>query len=883
MTLYNYIAIYNGLGLYTISIDFTKCVSDILVLKGDNGSGKTTLSNAMSPTNEPNSDYIPGLEGGKDISYILDDGSILFIKYRSLVDDKGERGKTTCYVQKLLPDGNLLELNPGGNVTEGKDIIFDALGLDSGFVILSQLSSGNRGLVDKKPADRKKFINSIIDSLEAYNEIYKMLGKKSTTLKAMVNSISAKINNLGNIEQIQNNIKTLENTLGDMEDRKVLLIANISTSKEKLSNISNDGNIIDTYNGLLQELSNLNAVLSASSKIIESTLTEKDLAKYEKDLYVLESKKQALEEKLNYLNKQSRDIAVDIESKKIKLSTMGDIELYNSIKNRIAEIQYSIDRAIKIFKSIGFESYDVVSEDEYNYSLYTIDKINMMMCNITENYSYSMIESAFKHLFTYQRKYTNETLQSLIDSKDEANRLLAGQEVLRQNCKDFDSIPSDCTHTKDCPFITSIVSAKSNMISDKEYNDILDLVSGLDKDIKQLRINIEREDKLVECITLIKQTLSILSESYSILSKFPNMKDMNEEVVKKILLTSGSIDLDTKLYMEYSNLIGMIKSNNTDLKSLKEQLSSIEANKNTIDILTEDIEKLTASYNNLTTQKDKYIGEVFVYSSNIIVMNKTIEDTKYILQEKENIQFRLDRKKEIELELPKLNSAYLEAQRLNESINIDMVELTELNTNSIPNVNEEISKNKYRLVLHEDYTKEYNEYCSIYDKVEVIKYYSSPTTGIQTIIMESFMNDILTNANKLLSMFFNGEYVLHPFVINEKEFKIPCLGQGIKNDDVSSMSTSQVCMISMILSFVLLRKVSDKFGIIKLDEIDGGLDTRNRLQFIIALRKLMGLLNYSQCVLVSHNTELGMYDADIIVLKNSDPNLKLDGNVIYQY
>ena len=87
----------------------------------------------------------------------------------------------------------------------------------------------------------------------------------------------------------------------------------------------------------------------------------------------------------------------------------------------------------------------------------------------------------------------------------------------------------------------------------------------------------------------------------------------------------------------------------------------------------------------------------------------------------------------------------------------------------------------------------------------------------------------------------------------------------------------------MIISFALLHNVSKKFNIINLDEIDGGLDNINRLSFIHVLRKLMGLLNYSQCVMISHNAELGIYDADLIILKNSDPNAKFDGNIIYKY
>ena len=53
----NYIGIYNGMGLYDIQIDMTKCKNRIVIIRGDNGSGKSTLSkaprtewNATAPT-----------------------------------------------------------------------------------------------------------------------------------------------------------------------------------------------------------------------------------------------------------------------------------------------------------------------------------------------------------------------------------------------------------------------------------------------------------------------------------------------------------------------------------------------------------------------------------------------------------------------------------------------------------------------------------------------------------------------------------------------------------------------------------------------------------------------------------------------------------------
>jgi DNA repair exonuclease SbcCD ATPase subunit len=148
--------------------------------------------------------------------------------------------------------------------------------------------------------------------------------------------------------------------------------------------------------------------------------------------------------------------------------------------------------------------------------------------------------------------------------------------------------------------------------------------------------------------------------------------------------------------------------------------------------------------------------------------------------------------------------------------------------------------------------------------------------------MQLYMNKIITTANDLLSLLFDGEFILQPFIINEAEFKIPCVGNGLMHDDISSMSTAQKSMISMILSFSLLRQSSTKYNIVFVDEIDGGLDTGNRAYFITLLDRLMMMLQCEQCFIVSHNSELDTSMADLIVLK-TDPGETYGGNVIWHY
>ena len=88
-------------------------------------------------------------------------------------------------------------------------------------------------------------------------------------------------------------------------------------------------------------------------------------------------------------------------------------------------------------------------------------------------------------------------------------------------------------------------------------------------------------------------------------------------------------------------------------------------------------------------------------------------------------------------------------------------------------------------------------------------------------------------------------------------------------------------MIAMIMGFILAFQGSTKYNIVRLDDIDGGLDQYNRSIFPQILNNIMGILNINQCFIVSHSSESDMSDVDIISLTPVSHET-LRGNVIFQ-
>jgi hypothetical protein len=119
-------------------------------------------------------------------------------------------------------------------------------------------------------------------------------------------------------------------------------------------------------------------------------------------------------------------------------------------------------------------------------------------------------------------------------------------------------------------------------------------------------------------------------------------------------------------------------------------------------------------------------------------------------------------------------------------------------------------------------------------------------------------------------MLFGGSYQLMDFIINESEFRIPFIGEGLPVDDISSGSSSQIAMMSLIINLVLLHQASTTFNIAELDEVTANLDAHVNSQFTEVLFHSMKILNIEQLFLISHSTEIDNTFADVIKFKGYD-------------
>ena len=872
----NYIGIYNGRGDNILEVDLSQSTSNIVIIRGSNGSGKSTLLKALSPLQDDNTAIIPGMEGKKTLRYLYN-GEVYEILYVHPVKNDGSRGQVKMQVYKGM---NRVELNPTWNVTSGKDIIFDLFNLDANFLTLSQLSSEDRGLADKKPAERKKFVNSIINGIEVYNNMYKVITKKYSTFKNMINTISSKIRQIGNIEELNARFINISKQVEDVSSERDKAVIEASKIDAEIGILTRDNNLEEYYKINEEIRDNIDYISASKSQVIDLSkgelssenlyelkdIIDSSLRTFDKDISKWKSEEAVANAKIESISREKDEAFNSLQTKITKRGTLldggfsdSDLTLYKETKVKIAELENDINSLNSSIKNLS-EAEALVNAMEMIVPV--LDSLYNGLDATTKKEKYDFVKTTLDN----DGKYVDQTVE-LSRTYNEVSRTVGelesevlAYEILFDKAKSLALRPKECK-INDCSFVKEAIEASSKH-PEKRINDINKEISESKTLLKSLEKDIESYKELYDFNKRFTNLHGMVLSFRKLLEKSPV-----DYIIDPYQLLA-SLDHMEKLMIDFNQIRGIFniittKSNYEEIiESLKEPAAKYEANKALIDELDSDIaslkDKLSTISLQLTTENES-ISEITTnislaeFKTEVYTKCKSLVDECIGLEERNNeLQGQINSLSDIAFKVKDLETRMDEAKSRADRLNNDL--------NAILSERDKIASNK---TLLEDYIRDLDLYNKNFSILETIRYYLSPTTGIQTVFMRTYMGNIILKANELLSLIFNGQFIIQPFVINEAEFRIPCLGNGLVNDDISSMSTSQICMISMILSFAILSNSSTDYNILKLDEIDGGLDTENRIQFIGLLKQLISMVGCEQCFLISHNME---YDADTTVI-----------------
>ena len=868
----NYIGIYNGRGDEVLEIDLSQNVNPIVIIRGTNGSGKSTLLKSLTPINDDSNAIVPGVTGRKVIRY-LHNGITYEIEYIHPIDKEGKRKQTRGQVYKYGPNGKE-ELNPTWNVSSAKDIIYSLFNLDSNFLALSQLSSEDRGLADKRPAERKSFVSSIISGIEAYNAMYKIISKKHSMYKSLIQSLTAKINRIGNKEDLDLRYNTITKQVSQAISDRDASIQRIAMLRAKLDE-NNAEKLLEEYTKIRDkyELNKKDRVLLANSLsqyykdrtaniyTVEERATfirdeEMELSENRAKLPQWEESYKTASNEYSSCELKIADINTEINKKKSRLETFIDADFSEEELGRYNEAVVNLKA---IDDDIAKLDYRIDNKSEYDRLKELFDMMNNFSYAIMDRYEFITREDV-DTLVTRNSSFYESTLATITKEIEECTKARISTEAdigfyesLVDKTKNLELKPKDCKFTN-CVFIVEAIEAEKKKPKDALVK-LSDKLKKLEEELKELNDNLHLTNEAKSFMDKLEALQVVFESNKSYLTK------IGADGIWKGFIESITNNTTAKFLEEYIyratnsyNLLEAKESVSKIVDSLKESAIKYNANKTIIDEINGDIERMEAERKGYEIDLNISYEKMGNYSA-------LRDEYDCLIREAETNLPHLDKIQEIDLEMRELEKKANESKAkrdLIKELNAKILEESAVAERCKDNYNELIAQRDdiaHNKILIDEYHKEMQEYTDNYERIEAIKYYVSPNTGIQTIFIGAYMNDIMVKANELASCIFGGEFVIQPFVINETEFRIPCLGSGLMNDDISSMSTSQICMLSMIISFAILANASTDYNILKLDEIDGGLDTENRIQFITLLGNLISMVGCEQCFLISHNME----------------------------
>lgn len=896
-----YIGLYQGTLKTDIKINFGK--NRITMISGPNGSGKSTLQKAMTLYPDSNKEFISNQPAEKEI-VLSEHGSLYKINCVHGLTDKGQRATAKAYVKKL-ENGQWIEYNPTGTITSYKDYIESEFDMDPNFVSLAALSTEDKGLVEKTPSERKKYVNGMIEHVGVYNNIHKVLTKRSAVYKSLINSLASKIDIIGDEEQLVPSLNQISSRIEQAKKDKSSIEEIISMNKAQIQILDPDSSIQHLYSSIHIELERAkNSIrqlekdkeylyshekLTLSGDFNNSEMIIKEYTRCtdrEKELKLSIDSNQT--ELNNYLH-DKEDQARLIQVKSARIDSLKSEFNLESLTIAIEENERIVKDCEKIFNDIHIKNAIQISKDEYILGLNTMNDIKdeiraIQSCNFGND-----IELAIGYILSNDNIIKDyEAEKDLLSSYEDYRSTLSEKYSYYTGLADQANTvlvkrPNKCK-IDNCPFIVEALEASKQEPLEK-LAELDGEIEANNKLIAEKTKSVESYAKAVDILNKLNVIFRNIENSRSILSKLPNSeKFLNKELLLKEIYKGANFEEIDQLYkyIDYANIFEEYKTASNILKDLYAEKKIFDTKAGTLEDLANDLFELNEKLSNIVEKIENTQHAIQDDSAELEVISSTKQSLDKLIAVQRSLDEAENTKKECEQQLETISSNMEKINSCKTLIDEAKVRLDE-QSNILASLEDEKSSIKYSIAMLKQYKSEMEEYEKSYTVIEAIKEYSSPTKkGIQNLFIKVYMAQTLKLANDLLGLFFENRLSLLPYNIDDSSFSIPCFSRytGLTTDDVSNCSRSEKAMIGLALSGALLKQASSKFNIFRIDEIDEGLDSANRLQFIHAINKICDLLGIEQFIMISHSSELGLRDVDIIRLKEGTEVNGVDGNII---
>ena len=626
-----YIGFYNGMGLEIVDIDFSKCVHNIVLILGGNGSGKSTLLNSLNIFPDSSSSFIPNKDAEKYL-VLQDEINIYEIRILSASDLKGGRKTTKAYIKK-----NGLELNANGNVSSYKEIIFSEFDLDSNYISLSKLSNDDRGLGDKKPAERKKFASSIIENLETYNNIYKILNKKSLVYKSHLNTLHTKIQNIGIKESLEKNLNdlrikesNLNNSIMEYNNAIVSIQAKNSIDEEEAKLIH------DLSQSLERSEKELNELQISLDKFINSTKIKPENLELvlEENKNLLSSYKAKLEstistwkidsERLNTVSNNIRSLEAQLSSPDYNSNIS---QRYNDSNNKIKEFKNDL----LSLNLLDIENGSIVLENFLVFCQKFIESIEVFVDDMTPNDIEFVKSNNPDEEYSVWSNKQNSIILSINNIKDS----IAQTREEMNKVSSFESRPKDCKNNN-CPFIRDGYKIIKSLDGEKIEDKLFTLHDEMDKLSKELT---NSQNMMDYCRSMMHKRVQYDSIRKSLSEYQSIILLLDPELINNFDIKLANMDFnferDPRRIVDGLNLYKLLdleletnKLLSVEYKSFEEKIQLINSSKSILENLKTERDGLIKVINDSKSSIDSYNSLVSQLESNISIQSEYMIEYK---------------------------------------------------------------------------------------------------------------------------------------------------------------------------------------------------------------------------------------------------------------
>lgn len=860
LNLKNFAHIFSGLGKYEIDLDFRSTHKTINVIIGKMGSCKTVILGHLQPFSSFGSldvrnqdEIILPEKDGRKILEVQDGDNYYTIKHTYLW--KKDHHMVKSFIAK---NGN--ELNPSGGVNSFKALVEVELGITPSFLVLTRLGSNVTNLIDMKAADRKSFMASMLSGAEIYSMLYKKLNEEMRTLNAQMALIVRKITSLsnGNVEDLKNQYHQTMDEIEDFTKEKESIQTSISELEATIKVILN-GRSIEAYQAEMNlhkdESEKMKDLISEKENILKELKTsQKSVSDVAKEIGSIESQLKTNEEMKLSLNDSWQKIQEN-------LNKLIEQRMLNSNRDQVDSLRKSYMEVVDQIDSMRQELRDF--KCPYNSGMISelmeqINTINILINELSDYDNDSVIQILQKGPDSL--KYASRQIEHLNLQKLKLQAKINNFKFLGSYTPDETLYVPPLCPTEDCPFYKThpaIIQSKYDQFKvEKEFQDIQIQINAID-------VNIGRFSEY----TLIYNKLSILKSLWS-----PAVNKLSElGVVRTTALTRVLSTLGDQVWYDHNKLMDILE------KCKHRELYYT---------LTEKSSALKAELTNLSRYDSKELEEVIENQQNqsksiLNTLHKLEDENKKLKEQKESLDkmyLELSSIVEIEKEVEGMKNELVQLVRaynsMNESLQTiydkshnlsDLKASLEVTNGRLQNLNAKFQKIQMTL---NDISYAQKDYDALVDKQEALKYIVeavSSNKGIPLVYIKLFLRDCKDTLNDLISDVFGDSIEVLDFIINENEFRIPYSINGSPVEDIAKASQGQKAIISLALSFALMRQAHSRWNIMLLDEMDGPLYKTDRSKFITILYKQLVAIDADQVFLISHNFTFEGNDVNVIM------------------